>query len=237
MALPKNDLKGYKFGELTVMCKDTPYRTPGGIPFARWICKCKCGEIKSIRATHLLNGKIKSCGCMKRAYLADAHKKTNKYIVSDEYTKVFVSSSEFFIIDTADIDRIKDLYWSIDSAGYVINAKSKKRLHTFLTNCPVGMCVDHISGDKKDNRRKNLRICTQQQNSWNKHKSPHNKTGVIGVHKNARGKYIAQICVNKHTYHLGTFSSCEEATNARRKAEQKYFGEFSSKWLNEEAKP
>lgn len=81
-------------------------------------------------------------------------KKTNKYIVSDEYTKVFVSSSEYFIIDTADIDRIKDLYWSIDSAGYAVNVKSKKRLHTFLTNCPVGMCVDHISGDKKDNRRK-----------------------------------------------------------------------------------
>lgn len=235
MALPKHDLTGRKFGELTVIRKDTPYRTPSGIPFARWVCRCKCGKTKSIRATHLLNGKTKSCGCLKQAYLTTTKRKMNEYVVLDEYTKVFVSSSEYFLIDTDDIDKIKDLYWSFDSAGYAINVKTKKRLHTFLTNCPEGMCVDHISGDIKDNRRRNLRICTSQQNSWNKHKSPNNKTGVIGVHRNAKGKYIAQIRVNKHMYHLGTFNSLEDAADARRKAEQKYFGEFSGSWLNEES--
>lgn len=58
---------------------------------------------------------------------------------------------------------------------------------------------------------------------------------MIGVHRNAKGKYIAQIRVNKHKYHLGTFNSLEDAANARREAEQKYFGEFSSSWLNEES--
>lgn len=236
MALPKLDLTGRKFGDLTVLHKDTPYRTPGGTPSARWVCRCKCGKVKSIRATHLVSGKTKSCGCMRNVYLSKLIGKTNRFEVLGECTRVFTSNSESFIIDTRDIDAIKDLYWSIDSTGYVVNVKTGKRLHAFLMNCPQGLCVDHISGDKRDNRRCNLRICTYQQNSCNRHKSPRNKTGVLGVYKNARGKYVAQISANGFTHHLGTFATLEEATSVRRKAEQMYFGEFAGQLLNQEEK-
>lgn len=230
MAKPKNDLTGLVFGELTVIRKDEPYRTPNGIPFAKWICKCSCGTIKSVRASHLLSGKTKSCGCKKSEYLADYHKKNNEYENNGEYTKVYTSDKQdFFIVDTDDVERIKDFYWSIENNGYPINTKTGIRLHRYLMSYPKDMYVDHISGDKRDNRRSNLRVCTPQQNSFNRHSSLNNKTGVIGVHQNERGKFVAQIGIDHHRYHLGIFETCEEAEIARKEAEEELYGEFSAK--------
>ena len=53
------DLTGKRFGMLTVIAKDT---TPSCR--TRWICKCDCGNIKSIEGIHLTQGKITSCGCL-----------------------------------------------------------------------------------------------------------------------------------------------------------------------------
>lgn len=52
------DLTGKRFGMLTVITRDT---TPSCR--TRWICKCDCGNIKSIEGIHLTQGKITSCGC------------------------------------------------------------------------------------------------------------------------------------------------------------------------------
>ena len=41
------------------------------------------------------------------------------------------------------------------------------KLHRFITDCPVGMVVDHINHDTLDNRKSNLRICTNSENLQN----------------------------------------------------------------------
>ena len=53
------NLIGKRFGMLTVIAKDN---TPSCR--TRWICKCDCGNIKSIEGIHLTQGKITSCGCL-----------------------------------------------------------------------------------------------------------------------------------------------------------------------------
>lgn len=52
------DLKGQKFGRLTVIerAKDKKGKT-------YWHCKCECGDEKDVCASHLTSGKIVSCGC------------------------------------------------------------------------------------------------------------------------------------------------------------------------------
>lgn len=54
------DLAGMRFGKLTVLCVDG--KTQHGDE-AKWICKCDCGAIKSIRSSELRKGAAKSCGC------------------------------------------------------------------------------------------------------------------------------------------------------------------------------
>jgi hypothetical protein len=54
------DLAGKKFGRLTVINFD---RRENGRTF--WVCKCKCGKIKSIDKIGLLGGRTKSCNCLK----------------------------------------------------------------------------------------------------------------------------------------------------------------------------
>ena len=74
--------------------------------------------------------------------------------------------------------------------------------------------VDHIDGDRTNNRIKNLRDVKKSVNLQNqRHASANNKSGFLGVCK--RGNYWrAEICVNGKTRFLGSFATPEEAHQA-----------------------
>lgn len=74
-----------------------------------------------------------------------------------------------------------------------------------------GGCVDHINGDRSDNRIDNLRVVSAALNSQNQ-RSPHanSKTGVMGVHRDKQ-KFRAKITVGGVTVNLGSFDSVDEA--------------------------
>lgn len=59
------DLSGQRFGMIQVLERDDISRK-----HFKWICKCDCGTIKSIRGDLLRIGKVKSCGCNKSKYLS-----------------------------------------------------------------------------------------------------------------------------------------------------------------------
>jgi hypothetical protein len=91
---------------------------------------------------------------------------------------------------------------------------------------PIGE-IDHINGDPLDNRYCNLRIATRSQNNMNSKGKPSKKGMPRGVRWHAQtSKWNARICCNKKVLSLGYFTAIEDAVNARRKAEEKYFGEF-----------
>lgn len=55
-----SDITGKKFGKLTVLGRDYSYKSP---KHTKWICKCECGNTKSIFRDALMQGRTKSCGC------------------------------------------------------------------------------------------------------------------------------------------------------------------------------
>jgi hypothetical protein len=100
-------------------------------------------------------------------------------------------------------------------------------LHRFIVNCPAGKCVDHINGNLLDNRRENLRICTQAENRYNSQKSKSNTSGYKGVSwSNSVKKWRSQIRRNKKNLHLGYYDTPEEAYATYCIASKKYHGEF-----------
>lgn len=59
------DLSGRRFGRYTVLCRDT---NPHPVTNAFWICKCDCGNIKSVNSNVLRKGESLSCGCYRTDY-------------------------------------------------------------------------------------------------------------------------------------------------------------------------
>ena len=83
--------------------------------------------------------------------------------------------------------------------------------------------IDHINGDRLDNRIENLRVVTCQENHKNKKLPSTNTSGVMGVcfHKQAQ-KWEAYIKVDGKKKYLGLFTDWFEAVCARKSAENKY---------------
>lgn len=92
----------------------------------------------------------------------------------------------------------------------------------------AGLVVDHINGDPLDNRRCNLRVCTQKQNIWNRKKPKSNTSGFKGARLDKKtGKWIAYIAKNGRRWHLGTFRTPERAHRAYVAAAKVLHGEFA----------
>jgi hypothetical protein len=87
-------------------------------------------------------------------------------------------------------------------------------LHQF-GEWPDGV-VDHVNGNKQDNRMSNLRLVSQGINCQNNHKGLKGSfSGTLGVSPGITpGTWLANIRANKHAMRLGTFNSKEEAYDA-----------------------
>ena len=86
--------------------------------------------------------------------------------------------------------------------------------------------IDHIDRVRNNNKAINLRLATQKQNSENIFRSKTNTSGFRGVRKELRLKskpWSATITHNYKQKHLGYYATIEEAIEARKIAEDKYF--------------
>lgn len=106
----------------------------------------------------------------------------------------------------------------------------EKRIHrimaeAFIENPDNKETVDHIDGQRSNNKLWNLRWATRSENCHNK-VMPNNTTGLPGVTAR-RSKWESSIQVDGHQYHLGTFKTKGEAYEARKAAELQHYGEYS----------
>ncbi len=137
-------------------------------------------------------------------------------------------------IDDEDYEFFSQHKWCLNSTGYLQSWDNKKRgmkrdsFHRIIMKAPKGTYIDHINGDKLDNRKANLRFCTNQENSGNAGKSKRNTSGYKGVtwDKN-RNKYMSCIGINKVTFNLGRFTCPIEAAKAYDAVAREWFGKFA----------
>lgn len=120
---------------------------------------------------------------------------------------------------------LKQHSFSDNGSGYAVARVNgeKQYIHHLVLPKKEGFVVDHINGNKYDNRRQNLRLITQRENAINAKTSKNNKSGQTGVFFDTRiNKWLARISPNGKSIHLGSFETIEEATQVRKKAEKEY---------------
>jgi len=126
--------------------------------------------------------------------------------------------------------KIGDELSSLTDKGYLKSSVDGKsyRVHRLVFLYHHGYMpiqVDHIDGNRINNKIENLRDATSSQNNQNRKTT--SSSGIKGVvwHKQSK-KWVASICVNRKSVHLGSFLSIEEAALVANKARQSAHGEF-----------
>lgn len=152
--------------------------------------------------------------------------------MSGEYGIGYTFKNEEFYFDLEDYDKIKNYCWLINKNGYVISKENNKEIlmHRIIMNCKDDMVVDHKHGKmtRNDNRKNNLRVATRSNNACNHDIHKNNTSGASGVNWSKKeNKWMARIAINHKRINLGSFLNFEDAVNARKQAEEKYFGEWS----------
>ena len=133
---------------------------------------------------------------------------------------------KYALVDDEDYELVISRKWFFGSNGYVNSGVG--RLHRLIMKANSQQLVDHINGNKLDNRRSNLRFCNKSQNGSNSSLSKNNKSGYKGVHfDKSRNKWIVSIKVNYKNNHIGRYNNIKDAALAYNKAAKKYFGEFA----------
>ena len=154
--------------------------------------------------------------------------------------KIPLTQGKFALVDDEDYDRLVAMgKWFINAYGYAVKSKRRRKpdgkwtndvifMHRLIMDAPSGMCVDHIKFDRLDNRKTNLRLCTRAENNRNVGLSKNNTTGYKGVFfMKSRGKFVAQITVDRKNMHLGYFTCSVDAAKAYNFAAEKYHGDFA----------
>ncbi|MGG3470775.1 AP2 domain-containing protein [Neobacillus pocheonensis] len=132
------------------------------------------------------------------------------------------------LVSDEDYELLSKFNWYVDSNGYaVIRVKMHQLVIDQAGIDREGLIVDHINGNKLDNNRENLRVCTHQQNIFNK-KPMTGSSKYKGVYwSKKQGKWVARIAVDKHKKHIGYFVIEEDAAYAYNLYAHKLMGEFA----------
>lgn len=195
----KLDLTGNKYGRLTVL-GDVGKRTGRGRIL--WHCLCECGRVTFVRADHLKNGSVVSCGCLNK------EKKHERF---KDLTNT--ETDNFKVIDRA-YSKNQRVYWNC-ICKHCGN-------HTELQSNQIER---YSSCGCKHNRSTKERMAEISDPESLKTSRPTAKstTGVRGVYYNKRKKrYVAYINVDKKQKYLGSSVDLKEAAGIRRKAEIEY---------------
>jgi hypothetical protein len=138
------------------------------------------------------------------------------------------------IVDKENAAAISSRLWRLSSTGYAVTNGSEggprtRYMHRDIINARPGEIVDHRNGNKLDNRRNNLRLCSLAENNRNCGIDGKNTTGFKGVVRHGQcNRWMAQIKVDGKQQYLGLFCTPEQAALAYDAAALKHHGEFAN---------
>lgn len=133
----------------------------------------------------------------------------------------------YALIDPSDWEAVSQHSWHY-SGGYAKNGRVGS-MHRFIMQPATGLVVDHINRDRLDNRRSNLRICTQTQNKSNVGMRPSNKSGYRGVFQKPNGGWYVRVNAGRDmlAVNKGPFETAEAAARVYDAIALEMRGEFA----------
>lgn len=180
-----------------------------------------------------------------------AKKKGNNYVIDNENQIAKIElcrrnvENLWVTIDLDDLEKVLNIpytwfakydndiqnYYAVASWYCPETQKSKPvYLHQFITDAQ-GKIVDHINHDTLDNRKENLRVIADSNNSKNrKTKNSNNKSGYRNVCWNkTENIWMVQLSINGKNTYLKSFpyEQLEEAGQYAEEMRQKYYGEYA----------
>ena len=203
-------------------------------------CECQCIDKNIVYATYTdLESKRKdNCGCLTIIKQHDSHKKFNTYDLSGDYGIGYTTKGEEFWFDLEDYNLIKDYCWN--KHDKYITARDENgneiRMHRVIMGVVDGSIkVDHIFHHEYDNRKSELRLATNQENTFNHVLHSNNTSGVSGVSWDSeKDLWRARIFIDGKGIHLGYYNNFNDAVAVRLDAEEKHFGDFQYKEVSDE---
>ena len=153
----------------------------------------------------------------------------------DEVRTIALTQDRFATVDARDYRRLaRDRWFAVRQEGRYYARRNTEGgvayMHREIMRAPAGMVVDHRNNNGTSNCRANLRVCTQQENSYNSR--PHGSTSRFkGVSYIADlNVWQAAICTEHKTWPIGYFDDEIEAAKAYDREALRRFGPFA--WLN-----
>ena len=211
----KRDLTGERFGRLTVMGEAPPKGSK-----RYWICKCECGNTKTVEESHLKSGHTKSCGC----YRKDVLRERGRDMAGERFGRLTV-------IGPVRSEQGTVVGWECrcDCGNTCICQKGNLRAG-ITRSCG---CL------REEQRRENMKkaihfvggTCVERIASRKTFAS--NTTGHRGVYRRENNRWRASIGFRGKIYNLGTFLNYEDAVKARLEAEERLYDPFLAEYARD----
>lgn len=141
-------------------------------------------------------------------------------MITSEYLKELFTYSDGKLYYKKPRRKIKvgNLAGNLDRYGYLRTCIDGKdyRVHRLIWLYLYGelpVYIDHINGDRMDNRPENLRVCTKQENTFNKVSNVGSTSKYKGVDL-YRGKWRSRYSLNNKQHHIGLYDTEVEAAKA-----------------------
>ena len=136
--------------------------------------------------------------------------------------KIKLKNGEIVLVDDENYKKLNQYKWCLNSAGYAtrrLNSHKSILMHREIMNTPDNLEVDHIDGNKLDNRKDNLRNVSHSVNQLHNRLPINNTSGFKGVTWDKRtNKWQAQIKKNGKNHFLGRYKKAIDAYYARLEA-------------------
>lgn len=153
--------------------------------------------------------------------------------------------NKFMIVSKNSLNVVLDFNWYLGKDGYPVSfgsidkhIKGRIKLHHLVikidNNVSNGMIIDHINRNRLDNRLENLRICTSQENSFNRTRNSNSKNTLKGVKKTSTNNWSAIITKNGTKHEIKGISTENEAGKIYDLMAEELFGEYAGKNFKEE---
>lgn len=206
------DLIGQTFGRLTVLEKGEAVNQR-----RTWLCKCECGNYVTVTTGNLNSGQVKSCGCMWR----DSARRAGKSRFIDMVGRIYDRLTVIKLIEKGSNYTL----WECEcECGKIVEVRGGDLRSGNTQSCGcLHLEVVKEQGEKHADNITSLAVEGTHLGMLTSKLSKRNTSGVKGVYWNAhKGKWEAILTFQKKRYYLGAYDKIEDATRARKEAEDKY---------------